>query len=701
MKDNYLLNSIEYLKGVGPNRSILLKSELKIFTIEDLINFYPYRYIDRTKFYKISELINTTSYVQIIGRFIDFKYSSGTRNSRLVGIFSDGEDQIDIIWFKGQKWIEKTIDINKYYIIYGKLNFYNNKFSIPHPEIEIFDKFKKKKQNNLIPVYSSSEKLNKRGINNKLFRELITNIFSDFNNNLKENLNRQINEKHNLITKYQALYNIHFPKNQILLKKAQFRLKYEEFFFIQLQFFYKNIDNKNKFKGFLFSKVGIFFNTFFHKNLKFELTNAQKRVVKEIRKDFSSNTQMNRLLQGDVGSGKTIVALLSALIAIDNGFQTCLVAPTEILAQQHFNSITEALQNLNLQVKILTGSTKNKDRVVLFEELKKGTIDILVGTHAVFEDNVVFKNIGLAIIDEQHRFGVEQRSKLWKKNSTPPHVLVMTATPIPRTLAMSVYGDLDISTIDELPPGRHPVKTVKRTDKNRLGVIRFIKEEINKGRQIYIVYPLIEESKKMDYKDLMDGYESISRDFPLEKYQIGILHGRMKDQEKDFEMQRFKEGKTQIMVSTTVIEVGVNIPNASVMIIESAERFGLSQLHQLRGRVGRGTEKSYCILMTKEKISNDAKKRIDIMTQTNDGFKIAEVDMDLRGPGNLLGTQQSGLLNFKIADIIKDKDILKLSRNDAKQIIENDPLLKNEENKGIKKEFNRINKSSILWKYIS
>ena len=701
MKDNYLLNSIEYLKGVGPNRSILLKSELKIFTIEDLINFYPYRYIDRTKFYKISELINTTSYVQIIGRFIDFKYSSGTRNSRLVGIFNDGEDQIDIIWFKGQKWIEKTIDINKYYIIYGKLNFYNNKFSIPHPEIEIFDKFKKKKQNNLIPVYSSSEKLNKRGINNKLFRELITNIFSDFNNNLKENLNRQINEKHNLITKYQALYNIHFPKNQILLKKAQFRLKYEEFFFIQLQFFYKNIDNKNKFKGFLFSKVGIFFNTFFHKNLKFELTNAQKRVVKEIRKDFSSNTQMNRLLQGDVGSGKTIVALLSALIAIDNGFQTCLVAPTEILAQQHFNSITEALQNLNLQVKILTGSTKNKDRVVLFEELKKGTIDILVGTHAVFEDNVVFKNLGLAIIDEQHRFGVVQRSKLWKKNSTPPHVLVMTATPIPRTLAMSVYGDLDISTIDELPPGRHPVKTVKRTDKNRLGVIRFIKEEINKGRQIYIVYPLIEESKKMDYKDLMDGYESMSRDFPLEKYQIGILHGRMKDQEKDFEMQRFKEGKTQIMVSTTVIEVGVNIPNASVMIIESAERFGLSQLHQLRGRVGRGTEKSYCILMTKEKISNDAKKRIDIMTQTNDGFKIAEVDMDLRGPGNLLGTQQSGLLNFKIADIIKDKDILKLSRNDAKQIIENDPLLKNEENKGIKKEFNRINKSSILWKYIS
>ena len=701
MKDNYLLNPIEYLKGVGQNRAILLKSELKIFTIGDLLNFYPYRYIDRTKFYKISELENTKSYVQIVGKFTDFKYSSGSRNSRLIGVFSDNNDQIDIVWFKGQKWIEKTIDTNKHYVIYGKLNFYNNNFSIAHPEIEIFDDYKRKNQTNLIPVYSSSEKLSKRGINNKLFRELVTNVFKSFKNDLKENLNREINEKHNLVSKFQALTNIHFPKNQSLLRKAQFRLKYEEFFFLQLQFFYKNSENKNKFKGFLFPKVGVFFNKFFNENLKFELTNAQKRVVKQIRKDFSNNTQMNRLLQGDVGSGKTIVALLSALIAIDNGFQACLVAPTEILAQQHFSSISEALKNLSLQVKILTGSSKNKDRLIMFEELKKGTVNILIGTHAVFEDKVVFKNLGLAIIDEQHRFGVAQRSKLWKKNLIPPHVLVMTATPIPRTLAMSVYGDLDISVIDELPPGRIPVKTVKRTDKNRLEVFKFIKEEINKGRQVYIVYPLIEESKNMDYKDLMDGFESISRDFPIKNYQISILHGRMKDQEKDFEMKRFKEGKTQIMVSTTVIEVGVNIPNASVMIIESAERFGLSQLHQLRGRVGRGSEKSYCILMTKDKISNEAKKRIDVMTKTNDGFKIAEVDMELRGPGNLLGTQQSGILNFRIADIIKDKDILELSRNDAKEIIDKDPQLKNEENKEIKKEFVKINKSSILWKYIS
>ena len=701
MKDNYLLNPIEYLKGVGQNRAILLKSELKIFTIGDLLNFYPYRYIDRTKFYKISELENTKSYVQIVGKFTDFKYSSSLKNSRLIGVFSDNNDQIDIIWFKGQKWIEKTVDTNKHYVIYGKLNFYNNNFSIAHPEIEIFDDYKRKNQTNLIPVYSSSEKLSKRGVNNKLFRELLTNVFKSFKNDLKENLNREINEKHNLVSKFQALTNIHFPKNQSLLRKAQFRLKYEEFFFLQLQFFYKNSENKNKFKGFLFPKVGVFFNKFFNENLKFELTNAQKRVVKQIRKDFSNNTQMNRLLQGDVGSGKTIVALLSALIAIDNGFQACLVAPTEILAQQHFSSISEALKNLSLQVKILTGSSKNKDRLIMFEELKKGTVNILIGTHAVFEDKVVFKNLGLAIIDEQHRFGVAQRSKLWKKNLIPPHVLVMTATPIPRTLAMSVYGDLDISVIDELPPGRIPVKTVKRTDKNRLRVFKFIKEEIHKGRQVYIVYPLIEESKNMDYKDLMDGFESISRDFPIKNYQISILHGRMKDQEKDFEMKRFKEGKTQIMVSTTVIEVGVNIPNASVMIIESAERFGLSQLHQLRGRVGRGSEKSYCILMTKDKISNEAKKRIDVMTKTNDGFKIAEVDMELRGPGNLLGTQQSGILNFRIADIIRDKDILEYSRNDAKEIIDKDPQLKNEENKEIKKEFVKINKSSILWKYIS
>ena len=701
VKDNYLQSSIEYLKGVGPNRAALLKSELNIRTIYDLICFFPFRYVDKTKFYKISELKNTKSYVQIIGRFTEFKYSSSSRKSRLIGNFSDNINSIEIVWFKGQKWIEKSIQINKQYVIYGKINNYNNRFTIAHPEIEIFDNRNKKNQGNLIPLYSSSENLTKRGINNKLFRELISNIFKELKNNLKENLNRQINEKYDLITRYQALYNIHFPKNLIILSKAQFRLKYEEFFFLQLQFFYKNQEKKNNFKGFLFNKVGDFFNKFYHKNLNFELTNAQKRVLKEIRNDFASESQMNRLLQGDVGSGKTIVALLSSLLAIDNGFQACIVAPTEILAQQHFNNFFESIGNLDLKVDILTGSTKKSERDILLDDLKYGKINILVGTHAVFEDRVIFKNLGLAIIDEQHRFGVKQRSKLWKKNITPPHILVMTATPIPRTLAMSVYGDLDISIIDELPPGRNPVKTVNRTDNNRLKVFRFIKEQIKKGRQIYIVYPLIEESKKMDYKDLMDGFESISREFPINEYQIGILHGRMKTKEKDFEMKRFKENKTQIMVSTTVIEVGVNIPNASVMIIESAERFGLSQLHQLRGRVGRGSETSYCILMTKTQISDDAKKRIDIMTKTNDGFKIAEVDMELRGPGNLLGTQQSGLLNFKIADIINDKEILKHSRNDAKLIIKNDPELKNLENKEIKKEFNRINESSIVWKFIS
>jgi len=701
VKQNYLFTPIDYLKGVGPNRADLLKSQLKIFTYEDLLNFFPFRYIDRTKYHKISDLENTSSYVQIIGKFIDFRHSDNLKKKRLIGMFTDNNGEIEIIWFRGIKWIEKSIKINQEYVIYGKLNWFNNKFSIIHPEIELLEKHKISIKNNLLPIYSSTESLLSKGINNKLFTDLIYNIFNKSNNSFKENLNRVINEKHNFISKYEALYNIHFPQNQKLLSKAQFRLKYEEFFFIQLQFLFKNLINKNKFKGFKFSKVGFFFNSFYKNNLAFSLTNAQKSVIKEIRKDFSSNAQMNRLLQGDVGSGKTIVALLSCLIAIDNSFQSSIIAPTEILAQQHFNSISNSLIGINLKVKILTGSTTKKEREILFKELREGQINILIGTHAILEDKVIFKNLGLAIIDEQHRFGVAQRSKLWKKNITPPHILVMTATPIPRTLAMSVYGDLDISIIDELPPGRIPVKTVHRTDKKRLQVFKFLKDEIKKGRQIYIVYPLIEESKKMDYKDLMDGYESIEREFSKDEYQISILHGRMKTNDKNYEMNRFKNGKTQIMVSTTVIEVGVNIPNASVMVIESAERFGLSQLHQLRGRVGRGSENSYCILMSKDRISNDAKTRIKTMTSTNDGFKIAEVDMNLRGPGNILGTQQSGLLNFKIADLIKDKTILNLAREDAKNIIENDPQLKHVNNKEIKEEYLRINKNSILWKHIS
>ena len=701
MKENYLFTPIDYLKGVGPNRASLLKSELKVFTYNDLLNYFPFRYIDRTKYHKISELEKTNSEVQIIGKFINLKYSDNIKSKRLIGVFSDGENEIEIIWFRAVKWIEKSIKLNENYVVYGKVNWFNNRYSIVHPETELLIKHKKNIKHNLLPIYSSTETLASRGITNKLIRDFIINIFENSPKSFNENLSKTINESYTMLTRFDAFFNLHFPKSQILLAKAQFRLKYEEFFFIQLQFLFKNLSNKNKFKGFVFSNVGKYFNTFYNDHLEFELTNAQKRVVKDIRKDFSSNAQMNRLLQGDVGSGKTIVALLCSLIAIDNDFQTCLIAPTEILAQQHFQSISDPLSKINLNVKLLTGSTSKKERFTLFLDIKNGLVDILIGTHAVLEDKVVFKNLGFAIIDEQHRFGVAQRSKLWKKNTTPPHILVMTATPIPRTLAMSVYGDLDISIIDELPPGRKKVNTVHRTDRNRLEVFKFIRDEISKGRQIYVVYPLIEESKAMDYKDLMDGYEGIIREFPIENYQISILHGRMKPADKAIEMNRFKNGETQIMVSTTVIEVGVNIPNASVMVIESSERFGLSQLHQLRGRVGRGSENSYCILMSKEKLSTEARTRIKTMTSTNDGFRISEVDMELRGPGNLLGTQQSGLLNFKIADIIKDRDILELARKDAKELINTDPGLKLNENKEIKKEYFSLNKNNILWKYIS
>ena len=701
MKENFLNTSIDYLKGVGPNRSDILKKEFQIFTYNDLLNFFPFRYIDRTKFYKISEIQKSNADVQIIGRFTEIYYFKNIKSNRLIGTFNDGNQAIEIVWFKATKWIEKSIKLNTDYVLYGKPNWYLNKFSIAHPELDVFSEFKNKQVEGLLPIYSSNERVLSRGITNKFFREVIFNIINTSINFLKENLSKEINEKYSLISKQQAYRNIHFPSNHELLSKAEFRLKYEEFFYLQLEFLMSNISKKSKFKGFNFSKVGDSFNKFYKSHLPFLLTNAQKRVIKEIRKDFSSNAQMNRLLQGDVGSGKTIVALLSSLIAIDNNFQVCFLAPTEILAQQHFNSLNDSLNKINITVNILTGSSTKKDRIKLFSDLINGEINILVGTHAVLEDNVRFKNLGFVIIDEQHKFGVAQRSKLWKKNITPPHVLVMTATPIPRTLAMSVYGDLDISIIDELPPGRKAVKTVHRSDRNRLEIFKFLKDEINKGRQVYVVYPLIEESKKLDYKDLMDGYESISREFPNSKYQISILHGRMKSEDKAIEMKRFKEGKTNIMVSTTVIEVGVNIPNASVMVIESSEKFGLSQLHQLRGRVGRGSENSYCILMTSNKLSSDARKRIKTMTSTNDGFKVAEVDMEIRGPGNLLGTQQSGLLNLKLANIITDKEILESARDDVKKIISVDQRLVKVENKLIKEEFNKKTKNTLLWKHIS
>ena len=701
VKENFLNTPIDYLKGVGPNRSDILKKEFQIFTFKDLLYFFPFRYIDRTNFYKIKEIEKSSSDVQIIGKFLELRFHNNSKNNRLIGVFTDGEKKIEIVWFRATKWIEKSIKLNTDYVIYGKPNWFSNSFSIAHPELDLLKDYKNKFIKGLLPIYSSNERILSKGITNKFFKEILLNLINSSLNKIIENLNKEINEKYHLITKYQALKNIHFPESQSMLSKSEFRLKYEEFFYIQLEFLMTNVSKKSKFKGFNFSIVGNHFNSFYNSHLPFELTNAQKNVIREIRKDFSSKAQMNRLLQGDVGSGKTVVALLTSLIAIDNNYQVCFMAPTEILAQQHFNSLNDSLRKINVKVEILTGSSSKIKRKDIFENLQNGNINILVGTHAVLEDNVIFKNLGYVIIDEQHKFGVAQRSKLWKKNNTPPHVLVMTATPIPRTLAMSVYGDLDISVIDELPPGRKPVKTVHRTDKNRLDVFKFLKEEISKGRQVYIVYPLIEESKKLDYKDLMDGYESISREFPNELYQISILHGRMKPDDKAYEMERFKNGQTQIMVSTTVIEVGVNIPNASVMVIESSEKFGLSQLHQLRGRVGRGSESSFCILMSSFKLSNDAKKRIKTMTSTNDGFKVAEVDMEIRGPGNLLGTQQSGILDFKIANIINDKEILESARKDVKNLISIDPSLSNLENKLIKKEFLSMRKNSLLWKHIS
>jgi len=696
-----LQTPIDYLKGVGPNRADLLRKELGIHTFQDLINLFPNRYIDRTRYYKINELQNNNADVQIIGKITNVTEVAQKLGKRLVATFQDETGTMELVWFRGHKWIRQSLKFDKPYVIFGKVNWFNGKFSVPHPDMELLDEHEKSLRSAMQPVYPSTEKLTNRGISSRVISKMMQQLFLESNGKFAETLSGNLLKELKLISKNEALFNIHFPKNQELLSKAQFRLKFEELFFIQLQLIIKNLIHKSKIKGFTFSKVGHYFNSFFSDHLPFELTNAQKRVIKEIRHDLGSNAQMNRLLQGDVGSGKTIVALMSMLIALDNGFQACLMAPTEILSVQHYNGLYKLCKDLNISIKLLTGSTNTSERRKIHESLENGDLQILIGTHALIEDKVKFKNLGLAIIDEQHRFGVAQRSKLWKKNTSPPHVLVMTATPIPRTLAMSVYGDLDISVIDELPPGRKEIKTVHRFDKNRLNVFKFIRDEITKGRQIYIVYPLIQESEKMDYKDLMDGYESITREFPMPKYQISIVHGKMKSADKDFEMQRFIKGETQIMVATTVIEVGVDVPNASVMIIESAERFGLSQLHQLRGRVGRGAEQSYCILMTSHKLSNDSRTRLETMVRTNDGFEIAEVDLRLRGPGDIMGTQQSGVLNLKIADIIKDNDILQHARFYAKKILLKDPALQNPENKALLNTYKQLSKYKNIWNYIS
>lgn len=692
---------ITYIKGISVQRATLLYTELGIKNCNDLLNFFPFRYIDKTQFYQIKELQPNSSEVQIVGKITHIKSVAQKRGSRLVATFQDASGSMELVWFKGQKWIKDALKINTPYVVYGKLNHYNGSFSIPHPEMELVSEYKKKLQSKMQPVYPSTEKLSNSGVSNKLMRGYIQNLLQQVYDSIEESLSQEIIDDFKLILKRDALLNVHFPKSQEALAKAQFRLKFEELFFIQLQLVRKKLINKTKIKGFVFDNVGEHFNHFYKNQLPFELTNAQKRVLKEIRKDVGSGAQMNRLLQGDVGSGKTIVALLSMLLAIDNGYQATIMAPTEILANQHYVAVSELLKGMSISVAILTGSVKTKKRREIHTNLEEGSLHILVGTHALLEDKVQFKNLGIAIIDEQHRFGVKQRAKLWSKNTLPPHILVMTATPIPRTLAMSVYGDLDISVIDELPPGRKEVKTVHRFDSNRLSVFKFLKDEISKGRQVYIVYPLIQESEAMDYKDLMDGYESISREFPSPKYQISIVHGKMKSADKDFEMQRFVKGETQIMVATTVIEVGVNVPNASVMIIESAERFGLSQLHQLRGRVGRGSDQSYCILLTSFKLSDDAKTRLKTMVDTADGFKIAEVDLKLRGPGNIMGTQQSGVLNLKIADVVKDSKVLVSARNTAISLLQEDPNLSNKENLPIRNTFSKMSKSSKIWGNIS
>ncbi len=676
--EEILLTSIEYLKGVGPVKSAFLKSELGISTFYDLLNYYPYRYIDRTTIHSIAGANSEIPNVQLKVKIIEKEIIKGANNrNRLHITGTDGSGFIELIWFQGIKWIEPTILEGREYLVFGKLeNSFNNK-KIIHPDIEEFSEEIINKKKVLYPVYSTTEKLNNNNINSRYIAKLLSNLLEKIDlTYYQDNLPDYLLKTLNLVSKSKALLQIHFPKNEEELKEANNRLKFEELFYIQLRLLFNKIIREKKVKGLVFQNVGELFNRFFNEKLKFELTGAQKRVIKEIRNDIRSGKQMNRLLQGDVGSGKTIVALMSILISLDNGFQACIMAPTEILAQQHFNTISALVSGLNINIAFLSGSVKGNSRKSVINNLENGAIDILVGTHALIEPWVKFKNLGIAIIDEQHRFGVKQRAALWHKSKPlPPHVLVMTATPIPRTLSMTLYGDLDVSVIDELPPGRKNIETVQMFDSKRLKLYKFIENQIERGRQIYIVYPLIEESEKLDLQNLMDGYERMLEHFPRPKYQMSIVHGKMKPADKDFEMNRFKEGRTHILVSTTVIEVGVDVPNATVMIIENAERFGLSQLHQLRGRVGRGGEQSYCVLMSSYKLSKEAKERLSTMVRTNNGFEISEVDMQLRGPGDIEGLRQSGLLDLKISNILHDERILKAARNWCMKILNEDPKL--------------------------
>ncbi|RXQ96111.1 ATP-dependent DNA helicase RecG [Ancylomarina salipaludis] len=693
---------IKFLPGVGPKKALLLKQELSVHSYEDLLYHFPFKYIDRTKFYAISEIHSKLPYIQVKGRITDIQTIGEKRQQRLVANFTDGQGIIELVWFKGIKFVKPNLKIGVEYIVFGKPNEFNHRINVVHPELEEAKPNKNKIQAALQAFYPTSEKMKAGFVNSKTIHKFQEGILNSVNGKIPETLPAYLVNHLGLINLHDALWQIHFPENTEILKKAQYRLKFEELFYIQLNILKKKMKRKILYQGHQFIKIGEYFNTFFQNNLPFELTSAQKRVLKEIRKEVGLGKQMNRLLQGDVGSGKTLVGLMSMLMALDNGCQACLMAPTEILATQHLETIAEFLDGINVNYALLTGSTKPKDRKVIHEHLISGELQILIGTHALLEDVVQFKNLGFVIIDEQHRFGVAQRAKLWAKNPIPPHILVMTATPIPRTLAMTLYGDLEVSVIDELPPGRKPIQTVHYFENKRQEVYKFMKKQIDLGRQIYLVYPMIKESEKMDYKNLEQGYESVASFFSPDKYSISMVHGKMKPAEKDAEMQRFAKGETQIMVATTVIEVGVNVPNASVMIIESTERFGLSQLHQLRGRVGRGADQSYCILMSSYKLSNESKKRIETMVRTNDGFEIAEVDLKLRGPGDIEGTQQSGIAyDLKIANLAKDGQVLQYARDIAQSILDKDPLLEKEINFTLAKQVKRLSKAQFNWSVIS
>ncbi|MBV5281772.1 MAG: ATP-dependent DNA helicase RecG [Paludibacter sp.] len=691
---------IKFLPGVGPKKADLFNKELGIHSVEDLLRYYPYKYVDRSRFYYLHEINEEMPFIQVKGQIIRFEKVGEGHNQRLTAVFSDGKNTIELVWFKGVKYAMEKYHTKVDYVIFGKPSPFNGRFNIVHPEIEIASKMPPPEQMGLVPFYNTSEKMKSSFLNSKTIQKIIFPLVQSIKTGIPETLPAYILQKFALMNLTESLVNVHFPKNADALNKARQRLKFEELFYIQLSILRLKNWRDLQSKGFVFGTIGHYFNTFFNTYLPFELTGAQKRVLREIRIDVASGRQMNRLLQGDVGSGKTLVALMVMLMAVDNNFQACIMAPTEILATQHFASLNEFLGDIGVNVALLTGSTRPKDRVILHEKLRSGELNILIGTHALIEDVVQFKNLGLVVIDEQHRFGVEQRSKLWKKNVQPPHILVMTATPIPRTLAMTLYGDLSVSVIDELPPGRKPIQTYHYYDNKRPSINSFIAKQIEAGRQVYIVYPLIQESEKIDLRNLEEGYEYMREVFP--NYSISMVHGKLKPKEKDYQMQKFVTGETQIMVATTVIEVGVNVPNASVMVIESAQRFGLSQLHQLRGRVGRGAEQSFCILLTGYKLASDTRKRMEIMVRTNDGFEISEADLQIRGPGDLEGTQQSGLpFELKIANLAQDGKMLEIARNAAIEILENDPQLEKPENRILVNQLRKLKTNTLNWGSIS